>query len=183
MSQARGHHRPPVFFHLKLAGKVSLGIAAAAAAGLALVVVALVGHAGNSYRQAIGAYGLARENLAPALLLFGLAMVALAGIATWLITLYASFRFAGPLYRFSRNLELVTEQGPAARPVPLRGSDDLQHECEVFRVSVATLNRHYDELRLLAQQAQLEAGFAAADGEPLHQALARLREAERRVRL
>ena len=174
---------PPVFFHLKLAGKISLAIAAAAAVGLLLVVVLIAGRGGDSYRQAVAAYGVARENLAPALLVFGLAMAAVAGIATWLVTLYGTFRFAGPVYRFSRNLELVIDQGTKAQPLPLRGDDELQRECQVFRAAVAGLDGHYRELRTLLEE--VERGVAAGSADPvqLRQAIARLKEAESRVRL
>ncbi len=173
---------PPVFFHLRMAGRISLAIAVAGAAGLALVVLLIAGGSAESYRQAVGAYGVARENLGLALLLFGLAMAVVAGIATWLVTLYGTFRFAGPLYRFSRNLELVTEMGAAAQPLPLRRDDELQRECQAFRASVAALQEHYGSLQALAAEAK---GLATGTADPglLEQAIARLKEAESRVRL
>jgi hypothetical protein len=182
VTSADSQHKPPAFFHLQLVGKIALSIAATAAAGLILVVALLASVKGSSYREIIGAYGLARENLGPALLVFGLVMASVAGIATWLVTLYASFSFAGPLYRFSRNLEMVTEQGPIA-PMPLRGSDRLQRECNSFRDAVAKLREHYGDLRVLTGQIEQAIESGSADPDAVRQLIARLKETERRVRL
>jgi hypothetical protein len=182
VTNAGSQHKPHVFFHLRLVGKISVSIAATAALGLTLLVALLVHEKGANYREMIGAFGLARENLGPALLLFGLAMALVAGIVTWLVTLYASFSFAGPLYRFSRNLELVTEQGPVA-PVPLRGSDRLQRECNSFRDAVAKLREHYGDLRVLSGQVEQALEHGSGDHEAVRQLIARLKETESRVRL
>jgi hypothetical protein len=170
----------PVFFYLKLVGKISAVLALTAAAGLALVIALLVNDKGASYREIISVYGVAHENLQLALLVFGLVMVVVAAMATRLVTLYASFGFAGPLCRFSRNLELVTEQGPVA-PVPLRATDQLQRECAAFRNSVSELRRHYSDLTGLVQQ--IENALTRSDAGELELLLARLQEAERRARL
>lgn len=172
--------RFPTFFHLKLVGKISAALALAATAGLVLLITALVSDKGASYREIVGAYGLAHENLLPALLVFGLAMVAVAAIATWLLTLYASFSFAGPLYRFSRNLELVVERGPV-EPIPLRATDQLQRECAIFRDAVGELRSHYADLAELI--AELEVAQAAGDAGEFKRVLARLQEVASRARL
>jgi hypothetical protein len=170
----------PVLFYLKLVGKISAALALVAAAGLAVVIFLLIGGKGANYREIISTYSIAHENLQPALLVFGLVMIAVAAIATWLVTLYASFSFAGPLYRFSRNLKLVAEQGPVV-PVPLRATDQLQRECDAFRDSVGELRRHYSELAELVQQ--FEAALTSGDAGERRHVLARLQEAERRARL
>jgi len=169
-----------VFFHLKLVGKISAALALTAAAGLAMVIALLASDKGANYREIIAAYGVAHENLQLALLVFGLAMVVVAALTTWLVTLYASFGFAGPLYRFSRNLELVTEQGPVA-PVPLRAADQLQRECDAFHDCVGELRLHYSDLTDLVLR--FESAMAGGDTDELRLALARLQDAERRARL
>ncbi len=170
----------PVFFHLKLVGKISAVLALAATAGLLLLIAVLVSDKGASYREIVGAYGLAQENLLPALLVFGLVMVVVAAITTWLLTLYASFGFAGPLYRFSRNLELAVDRGPV-EPIPLRATDQLQRECAVFRDAVGELRNHYADLAALT--AKLEVAQAGGDAGEFKLALARLQEAAGRARL
>jgi hypothetical protein len=182
VTSAASDLKPPVFFHLQLVGKISTVVAATAAAGFLLVVTVLVSDKGGSYRALIGAYGLARENLAPALLVFALVMGLVAGIATWLVTLYASFSFAGPLYRLSRNLELVTAQGPVV-PVPLRGTDRLQRECDSFRDAVAKLREHYRDLRVLVGQIDHALQEGSTDHAVIRQLSARLQETASRVRL
>lgn len=180
MTLTPGTAKLPVFFYLKLVGKISATLALTAVAGLAIVIVLLVSDKGANYRGIISAYSIAHENLQSALLIFGLVMVAVAAIATWLVTLYASFSFAGPLYRFSRNLEFVTEQGPVTS-LSLRGTDQLQRECNIFRGSVDELRRHYSELTDLVQQ--FETVSTSGDADERKRVLVRLQEAERRARL
>lgn len=180
MTLTPGTAKLPVFFYLKLVGKISAVLALTAAAGLAIVIALLVSDKGISYRGIISAFSVAHENLQPALLIFGLVMVAVAAVATWLVTLYASFSFAGPLYRFSRNLEFVTEQGPVT-PLSMRATDQLQRECDIFHGSVDELRRHYSELTDLVQQ--FETASTNGDADECQRALTQLQKAEQRARL
>lgn len=180
MTLTPGTAKLPVFFYLKLVGKISAVMALTAAAGLAIVIALLVSDKGASYSGIISAFSVAHENLQPALLIFGLVMVAVAAVATWLVTLYASFSFAGPLYRFSRKLKFVTEQGPETS-FSLRGTDQLQRECDIFRGSMDELRRHYSELTGLVQQ--FETVSMSGDTDECQRVLVRLQEVERRARL
>lgn len=144
MKQHHHLHVPP---NIQLVAKIGLSVAAASFLGLLLVLFVLSDDKASGYGQVIGAFGLAKENLAPAMLGFGLAMVSFAGISTWLFTLYASFRIAGPVYRISRNLAQQIEQGPIA-PMPIRATDRLQREWKEFEAGVLMLQTHYAALRL-----------------------------------
>ena len=165
-----------------LVAKIGLSVAIAAGAGLALVLALLGADSGAGYGRVIGAYGFARQNLNPAMLVFGLGMTGFAGIAAWLFSLYASFRIAGPLYRISRNLELQIERGPIA-PRPIRKTDRLQREWKAFEDSVATLSLHYAEMRQALNQVDNLVHADAADAAALRQAVKRLKNAEQHVRL
>jgi hypothetical protein len=175
-------HKPSITFHLRLVSKIAASIAAISGIGLALVVALLIDDRAGSYRQFIATYGFARENLASALLLFGLVMVVVSATVTWLVTLYASFSFAGPIYRFCRNLELVTARGPVP-PVPLRGSDRLQQQCSNFSRAVANLREHYSDLRVLTGQIEQAATKSAIEPGAVRQLIGRLKETGQRVRL
>ncbi len=170
----------PLLFHLKMVAKIALSVSALACAGLLSVLFLLTDQRGESYGQIIGGYSLASQNLGPALLVFGLAMLAFAGVVTWVIALYSSFRIAGPLYRFAQNLELEIEHGPAA-PVAIRRRDQLQREWREFDASMAVLHSHFSDLRQALAQAE-QAG-AELDPGSLRQAVARLKDIERRVKL
>lgn len=172
----------PMFFHLKMVAKIALSVGALSCAGLLAVLMLLADETSGTYGQLIGERSLAFRNLGPALLVCGLALTALACVVTWLVALYSSFRIAGPLYRFARNLEMEIEQGPVD-PVAIRRGDQLQREWQEVKASAASLRRHFDELREAVAQTErsLHAGVAS-DQAALGQAVARLKEIEGRVK-
>ena len=181
MSKRRHVHVP---LDVKLVAKIGLSVAVASCLGLLLVLIPVSDEKASGYGQIVGAFGLARENLGPAMLVFGLAMISFAGITTWLFSLYASFRIAGPLYRISRDLELQIEQGAIA-PAPIRATDSLQREWKAFEASVAALRAHYEELGQALSEVEkaLPTNTATVDTAALVPAIARLKKAEQRVRL
>lgn len=181
MIAGNSRREPPGFFHLQQVAGIALCVSVAACAGMLVVLLLVTDDRGGSYWQAIGAYSLTSQNLGWGLLVFGLAMVAFAGITTWLISLYSTFRIAGPLFRFSRNLEMAIERGPIA-PAPIRRTDQLQREWKEFDASVAALRGHYDELRQAVKETRRLLQAGATQRESPGQALARLTEAERRAR-
>lgn len=182
MIEGAGRREPPVFFHLKRVAGIALSVGVAACAGMLVVLMLVTDDQGTRYGQTIGTYSLTGQNLGWSLLVFGLAIVAFAGVTTWLIALYSSFRIAGPLYRFSRTLETGIEQWPAV-PLPIRRTDQLHQEWEALNVSVSAVRGHYDDLRQALEETErsLQAG-PAGEASP-SQAIARLKEIERRVRL
>lgn len=182
----KGNVHVPLDF--KLVAKIGLSVALASCLGLLLVLFPVLFPAGAEkgvdYRQIVGAYGSARQAIGPAMLVFGLVMVGFAGITTWLFSLYTSFRIAGPLFRISRNLETQIEQGPVV-PTPVRTTDSLQDEAQAFAAGVAALRAQHEELRqaLAAVERIALSDARAEDVASLRPALARLKKAERRVRL
>ena len=172
----------PVPFDVRLVAKIALSVAVASCAGLLLVLFTVTDDRGTSYGRLIGAIDLTREQLKPALLVFGLVMVIFAGITAWAFSLYTSFRVAGPLYRISRNLEIAIEHGPVA-PVPIRETDQLQREWRQFEASVAVLREHDEELRHALDDCKTALGADARDWMRLRRAVAQLRTVEQRVHL
>ena len=176
-------NQPPVLLHVKWVAKIALSVAATASAALLLAIFLATDDNGTDYATIIFTHNLTRQSLGPAMLVFGLLMVAIAAIATWFITLFSSFRIAGPLFRFSQNLKSILDNTFAV-PMAIRRTDMLQGEWNRFDASQAKLRDHYGSLREAFEQCEqaLHEG-AEPDGVSVPQALARLREVERRVQL
>ena len=173
----------PLYFHLKWTAKIALSVAVLACLVLVLILSLITDKTGAEYGRIILSDGLTRANLMPAILIYGLVMTVVAGIITWLISLYGSFRVAGPLYRFCENIRNTIEQ-PTFVPVPIRHTDMLQAEWKEFAAALTKLNDHYRSLNGALAQAKMA---AFSETEPdllgLAQAVVRLREAEQVVRL
>jgi hypothetical protein len=174
----RGQNLLPDF---TLVAKIALSVAAAACVGLLVLLFVLSKGEGSGYGHAIGAYDLAQRNLQPAILAFALAMIVLAGIITWLLTLYASLRVAGPLFRIARDLERTIERGPI-EPASIRGTDRLQPEWAKFAASVAALRAHYVELGRALDEASARLQSDPSNNERLELVIARLKRVEGNAR-
>ena len=173
----------PVLFHAKWVGKIALSVASIAWIGLLLAIFLITDENGTDYAHIISSHSLTSQSLGPAILVFGLVMVVVASISTWLIALYSSFRVAGPLFRFSQNLKGIIENAFAV-PMAIRNTDMFQREWHQFDASQEKLREHYGSLRKELQQFEqnlLES--TEYDTVSLDQSLARLQEVERRVQL
>ena len=90
---------------LRLTAIVSVSVSLLGALLLLLTLYLLFrAQPGQSYYQIIQSLTLGQERLVAAMTLAGSVIVLLAGLITWLITLYSSHRIAGPFYRFAKNL-------------------------------------------------------------------------------
>lgn len=142
------HDRSEEAIHLgrfRRVAKISFWIALISITGLLFIAV-YIDTPDTGYRENISSLVISRRNLDLLLLLTGLWLMAFTAIVTWLITLYSSFRVAGPLYRFSRNLEVVTKGGTVPL-IRIRNTDYLQEECELLDASISSLYSYYGELR------------------------------------
>lgn len=140
----------PQFGLLKLVGKISLWFSLVSAVGL-LAVVWIAGSVNNDYIDQVQNLAASRRHLPFIMFSGGLLLAIGTGISTWLITLYSSFRVAGPLYRFSKNLEAGLLQGEVPR-VPIRATDQLQAESQLLQHAVSVLYQHYEALDRAAEQ-------------------------------
>ena len=183
MTHPKKRHEPPIFFHLKWMAKIAMSVSVVASATLLLVLFVITGESGTLYSQIVHANSVTHANLAWVTLVFGLALALLAGLIAWLISLYASHRVAGPLYRFSRNLDNAIEH-PVNAPVAIRHSDLLQSEAQAFEASLARLAEHHRNLREKLEDVKRSMpADAASDLQSLRVAVTRLAEIERLVRL
>ena len=148
-------------------------------AGLVLLgVVFWIGDSGgSSYFDVVRAHVLTQRQLGPALLVGGLILLVLVAAITWLVALYGSFRIAGPLYRFTRNLR----QADATAPQGIRHDDGLQATSTHLQRAWENLHHLREALNQAARTA--EAARAAGDADAWTQATSRLRALIHRVQL
>jgi hypothetical protein len=177
MNHGRGAHVP---LDVGLVAKVGLSVAIASFTGLLLLLLLIGDETGQEYAVVIGIFGLAKRSLGPAMIVFGLAIAGFAGITTWLFSLFASFRIAGPLYRFSRDLELLIERDSSAL-IPVRDTDRLQHAWKTLDASVTSLRSHYEDLGAALKEVQVT--VPTEDLAAARSSIAHLRKVEQRVTL
>jgi nitrate/nitrite-specific signal transduction histidine kinase len=149
-----GRHRPdPVLSmqnRLRLTARVAVSVSLVSAIALAIALYLLLrDQPAENYYQIIQSLTRSQERLTFAMVTVGALTILLAGLLTWIITLYSSHRVAGPLYRFSKNLELEIERGPVAT-TNLRKNDDFQALSNKLGRAAAGLSRYYgDQLALV----------------------------------
>ncbi|MEH6628822.1 MAG: hypothetical protein V7739_20465 [Motiliproteus sp.] len=154
---------------LKIVGKISLWFSFVAAAGL-LALFFIVDDSGSTYLDAVQSMSITRKNLPWMMLVGGLFLVTGTGVTTWLITLYSSFRVAGPIFRFTANLE----QGLKAGEVPLvkvRHDDCLQDESQTLQITVKELYGYYQGLEAQLDEAIETLDRPGTNEEQLHKIL------------
>ena len=169
---------------VRMVAKIGLSVAVASFLGLLLVLIFVSDDKARGYRQSISAFVLTRENLDSAMLVFGLALVSFAGSIAWLFSIYASFRIAGPLYRISRNLELLIDDD-LATPLPIRHTDCLQQEWSEFEASFSAVRAQHDVLKRALDEVEqaLPPLSEIEDSTALATCIARLKKAEQLVNL
>lgn len=96
----------------------------------------------ENYYQIIQSLTRSKDRLMLAMFVAGTLIVLTAGLITWIITLYSSHRVAGPLYRFSRNIELEIERGPVAT-TSLRKGDSFQELSDKLGMAADGLSDYY----------------------------------------
>ncbi len=106
---------------------------------------------GASYTEMIKAHWLTRSNLVPALWISGLFLLSLVALIVSVITIYSSFRVAGPLYRFARNLS-VSEKHSI---IGIRQGDCLQDVSRQLQSSIHTLETHKRAIHELTEKAEV----------------------------
>ena len=167
---------------LRLTARVALGVGCVSALALLLALYLLLrDQRAENYYQIIQSLTLSQDRLALAMVTAGALTLLLAGLLTWFIVLYSSHRVAGPLYRFSKNLELEIERGPVAT-TGLRKNDDFQDLSQRLGSAAAGLSRYYDDQRALLDELSRALDSAQElDPERYRELLRRLRDTHGRV--
>lgn len=166
----------------QLVAKVGLSVGVSGFVGVLFVLWIIGDRAANGYGEVISATGTLKHALAPAIWLFGLAMLSIAGVTTWLFSLYASFRVAGPLFRIARDIEEQIKHS-GVKPIPIRTTDKLQAEWVSFEAGVAGLRTHRERMGLSLNTLQQWSDDPHSNTDLAQSALARLSEVEQRVTL
>ena len=136
---------------------------------------------GTDYAEIVQAYSVTRTQLPLLITISGLVLLVVVCLTVWLVALYGSFRIAGPLYRFRKNL-----QGGLSRSEKrgIRHKDALQDLSESLLDGISSLNQHYHSLEELVDEAiQCTGQNEAASEARLSELLTELKAAVKRVRL
>lgn len=173
-------HEQVIFFHLKLVAKISLAVGTLALLAFLAVLTLVTGDTGESYGTIIRSHSLTRQRLTSAMLVAGLLLVASTGFITWLIVLYSSFRIAGPLDRFSRNLNMACASD-ASELGELQKNDALSKQAAGVREAVNTVRRHFAEIDIAADAAL--SALTAGNASKYAEAIARLKVLDEKVRV
>jgi len=136
--------------HLRVIAKVATGVSLLATLVLGLTVFLVFGDAPQTdYFMSIQSAVRDQDQLMIGMLIGGTLIILLAGLITWLISLYSSARVAGPLYRLARNIEMEIEYGPVA-VIQLREEDQFQQLAGKMDDIVTEMNAfHGDQLLLI----------------------------------
>lgn len=167
------------FYHIKIIGTVSLAVGTLSFAVLFLLFAYIKNDTTSTYWSFIQSGSITRHSLGPGMLLAGLLLISAAAAITWLVALYASFRIAGPLFRFSQNMAMLIGSGDI-RLTPIRKKDLLREEAQLFVQTFNSLQDHYREIGAVADKALAQIDSGGAD---LMKSIEELHELDRRVRL
>ncbi len=136
---------------LKQFAWIALLIGLAAAIVLGGLIYFLSTDGGASYTEIFNAHRLSQSHLVPALWVAGLFLLSLVALITGIIALYSSFRVAGPLYRFARNLSISEKHSI----IGIRQGDCLQDVSQQMQDSIHTLDAYKQSIRELLEKAEI----------------------------
>lgn len=131
--------------NFKRVARISLVVAVLCVVSLLLLIL-VIDDSHQNYQESIQSLALTQRNLGWMMALAGAWLLGATAVITWLITLYSSFRLAGPLYRFTQDLQL-REMGCNAPLLHIRRDDYLQEECLLLDETLLQIRLHYGELR------------------------------------
>lgn len=171
---------PLIFVHLRLVARVSLAVGAVAVLALLGGITLLGPHGASDYAEILRTNAITGQHLPVIMTLVGLALVATAGTVTWIIALYSSYRVAGPLYRFARNLQLATEADKTPLHA-LRDGDPLREQEAEIDQAVTALRDHHARVARAARE--VADALAHGDDARYTGAVARLKELDGKIRL
>ena len=167
--------------HGRFVAKIALSVSAVSFIILLIALAFITNDAGESYGDIIYSHALTRQQLKPAMLIAALVLVIITGFVTWLIALYTSFRFAGPLYRFTQHFKLATVNPSAMEIIPLRESDALQNHAKAVKEALSGLHDHYAAMKDAAHDAS--SALTAGDAARYNKAVAHLRQLDEKARI
>ncbi|MHB1620218.1 MAG: hypothetical protein ACYCTY_09605 [Sulfuricella sp.] len=175
------NHDPLISHHHKLVAKIGLSVGVLSCAVLLITLKFITNDVGESYSADILSKTLTREQLGPAMLVAGLVLATISGLMTWIITLYSTFRVAGPLYRFTRNLKLATENASPVELVAIRKDDTMHEQAKAIKQAIFGLSDHYAAMKDATREAS--SALAAGDAAQYADAVAHLRRLDEKIHI
>ena len=143
------HSLSVVFF--KKVAQISLWVTAISVITLAVLIFSMEAPTG-SYRSMLQSLANSKDNLPFILFVAGLWLIGATATTTYFITLYSSFRLAGPLFRFARNLEFGHQHELPMPLIKIRTYDYFQQECALMDESIEAFISHYQTLSVEVEQ-------------------------------
>lgn len=175
------NHDPLISHHHKLVAKIGLSIGVLSCAALLVTLKFITNEGGESYSAIILSKTLTREQLGPAMLVAGLVLATISGLITWILTLYSTFRVAGPLYRFTRNLKLATENVSPVELITIRKDDTMHDQAKAIKQAICGLRDHYATMKDATHEAS--SALAAGDAAQYADAVAHLRSLDEKIHI
>ncbi|WP_206485984.1 hypothetical protein [Thalassotalea sp. G2M2-11] len=129
----------------KRVATVALWVSVIACLSLAILIVSMDVPDGD-YLSILQSLTNSQNNLSVILLGVGIWLIGATAATTYVITLYSSFRVAGPLFRFARNLEFGHQHKTPLPFIKIRSYDYFQEECVLMETSINALLEHYQVL-------------------------------------
>jgi len=155
------YFNPSLFVQLLRVSKIALWVGLSGIIIVSMLIVMILPAIPKDYADFIQYMARIQHDLPLMLGLSALLLISAAGFTVWVICLYSSFRIAGPLYRFARNLEEQIVNGPT-QILQIRNEDRLQGECQLFNRTIASLIGFYTELKQSKKLLQSETQRAIA---------------------
>lgn len=176
---------PAIVLHFRTVGKISLytGLVTAICLFFTVYYLAGSGAQGKDYSEIFSAYALTKKQLGTTMFISGMILVTITGVITWIIVLYSTFRVAGPLHWFSKNLDEQIMSGPV--PVNKKRSGNRLHEEHLrFSGGASRLQLHYDAMSEWVDLAKVQLQLPETNlGGGLTETIKKLQELDRLVKL
>ena len=134
-------------FIIKFCVLVILG----AAVSGAIIYLASSGTATTAFENSRIRIKSTADFILPAVLLSTAVVTVIVGLASVIVTLYASHKIAGPIYRIEKDLEKVM-QGDLRVKFSLRKNDQLQALATMLESLVANQGNHVKEIRQIQNE-------------------------------
>ena len=172
-------------FYYTVAVKLSALVSLAALLAMLIIQFNYFDHEGSTYLELIHGFQLTHDRLFMVMTLAALCLFVITGVTAWIITLYASFKFAGPIYRLTRNIdEFIADRFSTLTPI--RRNDCLQYESNILSKGVSKLQIHDSEIEKTLLE--MKAVIQSRDSHPakldrLRPLVIRLKMLDEKVRL
>lgn len=178
LSSQRNHQNDLRNLHLKLVTKVAIFTGLCASVMLLILLFIISEESQGSYLQIIQAHAITRQQLGSSMLIAVLLLLGIISISVAVISVFSSFRIAGPLYRITQNLQAALS---FSHQQDIRHDDALQDVAQEVRDSAEHLKQHYKQLH--EQIEAIDTSLENQNIETINAALIRLKTIESTVQL